>query len=184
MTINIVTVSTIVAAVMMTFSKKVMFTVWHKGCQCNDSCRSSARHCQSWIFICVMFSMNIFPMNVWSKSPLPVIIYLIEKGWQFVCAKRGILQLICCNIILVRVKIRPPATPPAQLGSCQRGRTLPCVVRPLKYPSPYFFPIRPACHVPLENEQLIAHFLWTLIFEKTSTFRHSDNEIKNLSGRS
>ena len=100
------------------------------------------------------------------------------------CKKRGILQPICCNIILVGLKIRPPATPPAQLGSCQRGRTLPCVVRPLKYPSPYFFPIRPACHVPLENEQLIAHFLWTLIFEKTSTFRHSDNEIKNLSGRS
>ena len=65
MTINIATVSTIVAAVMMTFSKKAMFRVRHKGCQCNDSCRSSARHCQSWIFIRVMFSMNIFPMNVW-----------------------------------------------------------------------------------------------------------------------
>lgn len=57
--------------------------------QWNDSRVSSARHCQSRVFIRVIFPMNIFPMNVLSNPSLPVIIYsmaiiYIEKGCNFV----------------------------------------------------------------------------------------------------
>ena len=62
--------------------------------QWNDSRVSSARHCQSRVFIRVIFPMNIFPMNVLSNPSLPVIIYsmaiiYIEKGCNFVfCNKQ------------------------------------------------------------------------------------------------
>lgn len=62
--------------------------------QWNDSRVSSARHCQSRVFIRVIFPMNIFPMNALSNPSLPVIIYsmaiiYIEKGCNFVfCNKQ------------------------------------------------------------------------------------------------
>ena len=93
--------------------------------QWNDSRVSSARHCQSRVFIRVIFPMNIFPMNVLSNPSLPVIIYsmaiiYIEKGCNFVfCNKQrnrysAIIfakknMVLWCNVILVGLKILLPA---------------------------------------------------------------------------